>query len=530
MTRVIEGTINERLEEVALRIIDCHPQIIGFCCYIWNITPTIELIKLVKEQLPDTVIILGGPEVSYNPHEVLARQPLIDYIISGEGEKPLALLLNALLQNHDKKGIPGMCYREEKQIIISPPYISDEEPPSPYTVKYFNALKGRIAYLETSRGCPYSCAFCLSGRCGSVRFYDLNRAKNELLMLANSGTRTVKLVDRTFNVNKERAVGLFRFIIYNYGGEIPDGICFHFEIAGDLLDFDTVALLKTAPVGAIQLEIGLQSFNEKTLTAIHRKTDITRLKLNIKSITEGGNIHVHIDLIAGLPYEDLASFANSFNIAYSLKSNMLQLGFLKLLHGSRMRDNPDEYPCRYDEQPPYEVTQTPWLTAEDIDSLHKTEDAVERLLNSGRFCRTLDYVLENSGLKPFELFSRVGEFCADRISPRISLDEYTKVIFSYLVQLNRVDSSVLRDIMVCDRLSTNPSGILPPVLDVKDTALKAALKELKKNPSTCPIKGVKRGAALLYTQGCLVYADYLNKDPVTGRYKINKINYTDMHI
>ncbi|MDD2363059.1 MAG: DUF4080 domain-containing protein [Oscillospiraceae bacterium] len=521
--QVVEGTINERLDDVAQRIIERQPHIIGFCCYIWNITATIKLINLIKERLPDTVIIMGGPEVSYNADEILDRQPLIDYVISGEGEKPLALLLNAILQNSDKSSIPGLCYRNEDRIIISRPYISQEEPPSPYNDKYFDMLKGRISYLETSRGCPYSCAFCLSGRCESVRFYDLNRAKNELLMLANSGTRTVKLVDRTFNINKKRAVELFRFIIDNYGEKIPEGICFHFEIAGDLLDFETIALLKTAPAGAIQLEIGLQSFNEKTLSAIHRSTDTELLKSNIKNIVECGNIHVHIDLIAGLPYEDSASFANSFDVAYSLKPNMLQLGFLKLLHGSEMRDNPSEFPCQYDEQPPYEVSETPWLTTEDIGSMHKTEDAVERLFNSGRFCLTLDYVLESCGLTPFELFRRFGEFCADKVPQKISLDEYTKVVFSYFSRLSNIDAPVLRDVMVCDRLSTNSSGILPEVLDVKDKALKAALKELKKNPATCPIKGIKRGAALLYTQACIVYADYLDKDPVTGRYMLNKI-------
>ena len=523
----VEGTINERPEAVMQRIVDKSPRVIGFCCYIWNITATKQLIKLVKDRLPESVIVLGGPEVSYNAGDVLAGEPLVDYIISGEGEKPFALLLNAVYRNQQPKNIPGLCQRKGGRSVVSAPNTPEEEPPSPYGKDYFEALKGRIAYLETSRGCPYSCAFCLSGRCGGVRFFDIGRAEREILLLANSGTQTVKLVDRTFNINRKRAAALFRFIIDNYGKTIPDGVCFHFEIAGDILDDETIGLLKTAPAGAVQLEIGLQSFYPKTLEHIDRKTDIQRLKANISSITQAGNIHVHIDLIAGLPYEDIDRFQDSFDAAYSLRPNMLQLGFLKLLHGSKMRDHPDIYPCRYGELPPYEVIDTPWMSAEEIRRLHRTEDALERLYNSGRFKRTLEYILGKSGMTPFALFFSFGQHCTVKVKENISLDDYTAVAYEYFCGLEGIDKTVLRDIMVCDRLSTNPSGRLPKALDVKDDLLKAALKELKKNPSTCPIKGVKRGAAVLYSEGCVVYADYEHKNPVTGEYQINKVSLKD---
>ncbi len=515
---VVEGTINERLEDVAQRILALNPRVIGFSCYIWNISATKELIRLVKNRLPGAVVVLGGPEVSYCAEKLLCGEPEVQYVLSGEGEKPFALLLNAISRGETPENIPGVCYRRGGQAVTVPPYTPEEDPPSPYTSKYLNALRGRIAYLETSRGCPYSCAFCLSGRCGSARFFHLDRAKKELLLLARSGAKTVKLVDRTFNANRRRAIELFRFIIENYGTEIPAGVCFHFEIAGDLLDEETLSLLAQAPVGAMQLEIGLQSFNPKTLAAINRKTDVERLKENIRRLISSANMHIHIDLIAGLPYEDFASFAESFNTAYSLGPNMLQLGFLKLLYGAPMRENPEEFPCRYDNQPPYEVTRTPWLSEEELLRLHHTEDALERLYNSGRFRRTLPYLLEKSGTTPFGLFDRFGEFAARKGTDKISLDDYTALLFSFFSGQNGIDREALRDRMVCDRLSTNASGRLPPVLRVRDPALGRAIRELE--DTNRPSKGIKRGYALLYAGHRLVYADYQNRNPVSGEYPL----------
>lgn len=521
---VIEGTINEPLENIAQRIMAKNPQVIGFSCYIWNITATKQLLRLVKSKLPNCTFILGGPEVSYNAEDILREEELVQYIVSGEGEKPFALLLNALYHGEEVQNIPGVCYRRDKQIVVVSPYTSEEEPPSPYSKPYFEALQGRIAYLETSRGCPYSCAFCLSGRCGNVRFFNLERIKKELLLLANSGTQTVKLVDRTFNFNRKRAVELYCFIIQNYGTAIPKGVCFHFEIAGDLLDEEMLCLLATAPVGAIQLEIGLQSFNTQTLAVINRRTNVERLKNNIKRLVTNANMHIHIDLIAGLPYEDLHSFAESFNIAYALKPNMLQLGFLKLLHGAPMREQPEKFPCRYAQDTPYEVIETPWLSSAELLHLHYTEDALERLFNSGRFRRTLEYLLKQTGDTPFELFSQFGEFAAGKGTARISLDDYTALVFEYFSKQKGIDQTVLRDVMVCDRLTTNSSGRLPAILRVMDPALKSAINELKRNKATRPKKGVKRGYAFLYSESCLVYVDYQDKHPITGEYPLFKFN------
>lgn len=522
--RVAEGTINEPLENVARRVIRLHPQVVGFCCYIWNIAATTKLIKMVKDRLPEAVIVLGGPEVGYRADEVLRGEPLVRYVIAGEGEKPFALLLNAMdRRESDLSAVPGLCYRRDGQTVSAEPYTPREEPPSPYTDDYFRALGGRIAYLETSRGCPFSCAFCLSGRCGGVRYFDLERAKRNMLLLAGSGTRTVKLVDRTFNADRRRARELFRFMIQNYGAAIPKGVCFHFEIAGDLLDDETLALLATAPAGAMQLEIGLQSFNGRTLSAICRKTDVERLKANIRRLVENGNMHIHIDLIAGLPYEDMESFGNSFNTAFSLRPHMLQLGFLKLLYGAPMRENAGEFPCRYSERPPYEVTETPWMSSEELTRLHSAEDALQRLYNSGRFRRTVDCILAQTGMRPFELFGRFGEYCAGVGIEKIRLDDYTALVMDYFGKQNGVDAAVLRDAMVCDRLATNSSGCLPPALGGKEDALKAVLKRLKKSPETCPKKEIKRGAALLRSERVVVYADYEQKNPVSGEYELHKV-------
>ncbi len=520
---VVEGTINESVVDIAERILAKSPRVVGFCCYIWNIAATKKLARLIKDRLPDATIIFGGPEVSYNAEVILLEEAAVEYVVSGEGEKPFALLLNAVYRGGEAGNIPGVCRRADGEIVVVPPNTPTGEPPSPYGKKYFDALNGRIAYLETSRGCAYSCAFCLSGRCGGVRFFDTERAKKELLLLSNSGARTIKLVDRTFNINRGRAAELFYFIIQNYGNAIPNGVCFHFEIAGDLLDLETIRLLGAAPPGAIRLEIGLQSMNPKTLAAVNRKTDVKRLESNIRSIVSLGNLHVHIDLIAGLPFEDFKSFAQSFNIAYGLRPDMLQLGFLKLLHGAPMRENPRQYPCRYSEEPPYEVTETPWLSREELLHLSRTEDALERLFNSGRFKRTLRYLLKAGGASPFALFCRFGEYAAGKGTEKIPLDGYTALVFEYFSRQSGIDRSVLRDAMVCDRLATNSSGRLPPVLRVMDPALKAAAKGLTESDETRPQKGVRRGYALLYSERCLVYVDYRDKNPLTGEYPLSRL-------
>lgn len=526
--KVVEGTVNEPLTAVLARITEHMPQTIGFCTYIWNVTAVLALAERLKAQNSNVKIVLGGPEVSYRAQEVLERYPFIDFVLSGEGEKPFAQLLDALAENADLSAVSGLCYRAGAEYHIAEPYLPTEEPVSPYGAEYLQSLHGRIAYLETSRGCPFSCAFCLSGRCGTVRFFDLERAKEHMLLLAQSGAKTVKLVDRTFNADKKRAYELFSFIIQNYGVKIPAGVCFHFEIAGDILDDRLIALLNTAPVGSIQLEIGLQSFNETTLAAVNRKTNTSRLIETIQKLIAPRNMHIHIDLIAGLPYEDADSFADSFNRAFSLQPDMLQFGFLKLLYGAPMRENREQYPCTFSEQPPYEVQSTPWLTAAELQQMHRMEDAFDRIYNSGRFRRTVDFALQALNITPFAFFGMFADWLrrSERSSANVPLDTYSEYLFLFLTEFPQLDAAAVRDKMVCDRLATNASGVLPKFLQRQDVKLKAVRTALNANPDTQLQKGVKRAIAILYTENHAVYVDYAVPNPVTGEYTLHFLPLT----
>ncbi len=521
---VLEGTINENTEDVLTRIVSKEPEIIGFCCYIWNISYVRELAQKVRDCLPECKIVFGGPEVSYNTEEVLKQNNFVDFVISGEGEYPFSYLTDCI----EKGTVPennGICYRKGDGYYISEPYVSCEEPPSPYCEDYFSALRGRIAYIETTRGCPYSCAFCLSGRCGGVRFFDINRVKNEITALANSGTKTVKFIDRTFNAHNERSKDILRFILSNVGRQIPVGVCFHFEIAGDILDDEFISLLTSAPKGLFQLEIGMQSFNEPTLAAINRKTDCEKLKNNIKRLVDARNMHIHIDLIAGLPLENYETFRKSFNTAYELNADMLQLGFLKLLHGADMREYPDKYPCKFSSSPPYEVISTPYITKEELSLLRGVEDALERTYNSGRFRETLRYI-EALGFIPFDIFERIAKRLNG--SKEASLDEYTAFLYGILCDFEGVDKAVLRDIMLCDRIATVADGKIPKCFRTYDPFLKTTKHSLEKNADTKRRDGVKRTVALLYSEKNVVWCDYTDSDPITGRYELFKLPFDDI--
>ena len=287
---VLESTINRTVEETLEEICALKPRILACSCYIWNIDKILELAESYKAQCPESHIVLGGPEVGYRPEDVLIRYPFVDAVISGEGEMPFAALYQSLKAGGGYEGIEGVSYRRMQGIYIAEPYVTNAEPPDPYTNAYFDQLGGRIAYIEGSRGCPFRCAFCLSGRCGTVRFFGLNRIKRDIVRLSNSGARTVKFVDRTFNANRRRALDIWNFIIENSGKLWPVGVCFHFEIAGDLLDEECLTLLRKAPRGVIQVEIGLQSFNPRTLEAVNRKTNVNKLCDNIISLVKCGNV------------------------------------------------------------------------------------------------------------------------------------------------------------------------------------------------------------------------------------------------
>ena len=503
--KVLESTINGNLHDFAQKIILEKPQVVSFSCYIWNVTQTLEICKEIKENL-NCKIVLGGPEVAYRPQDILGKYDYIDFVLSGEGEWIFPLLLDNIDDNLNI--VDGLTYRKNKKIITNPEKEYTDTPPSPYSDDFYENLKGRIAYIETSRGCPYRCAFCLSGRCSKLRFFDLEQVKKDIINLANSGTQTLKFVDRTFNANSKRANEILTFIKDNYGTKIPENICFHFEIAGDILTEETLEILSEMPKGAVQLEIGMQSFNEDTLKAINRKTNTEKLIQNIKKLLQMGNMHIHIDLIAGLTGEDLESFKRSFNIGYSLKAHMLQMGFLKLLYGADMRENPDDFPCEYNAEPPYEVISTPWISTEEMKTLKNCEDAVDRLYNSGRFLFTLDYLVEEIGISPFDLFNDFGN-AVDGTNMKLS--DYAVKVYEHFK--NQCDEQILREKILCDLLSCSSSVQIPEIFKIRDPLYKKVKKYFIENID----KNMK--IAILYSKNEIFAVNQSIKKDFYGRYK-----------
>ena len=507
---VMESTINGDTDSFAGKIIDKKPDIVAFSCYIWNITKTLEVCRFIKEH-HDCKIVLGGPEVEYRSKDILEKYEYIDYVLSGEGEWAFPDFLDNI--NNDLNLISGLTFRDNGDIISNPLNEYTDDPPSPFCDDFFRNLNGRISYIETARGCPYRCAFCLSGRCSSLRFFDIERVKKDIINLSCSGTQTVKFIDRTFNANADRANEILLFIKDNYGKEITDNVCFHFEIAGDILKDSTLDILSSMPRGAVQLEIGMQSFNEETLKLINRKTNTKKLIDNIRKLISFENMHIHIDLIAGLTGENLESFINSFNIGYSLKAHMLQMGFLKLLYGADMRENQNKYPCTFNQNPPYEVTSTPWLSQDEIIMLKNCEDAVERLYNSGRFLLTLEYLTDEVGILPFDIFNSFGNSVNGN---KMSLSKYAENLYNFFS--DKCDKQILREKIICDLLCCSSSVQIPDILKIKDPLYKKIKKYFIENTD----KNTK--IAVLYSSNQIFAVNQTKEKNLHNRYEGNLYN------
>ena len=515
---VLEGSINESEQVLFDRAVKSGADTVGFCTYIWNVDTVLRLAKRLKEHDRGMTVILGGPEVGYRAEDILKNHAYADYVISGEGEVPFARLLSALAKGDKEPRIDGVSMRCGSSCCITPPYEMKNDPPCPYGEEYLCTLRERISYIETSRGCPFSCAYCLS--CvHSVRFFDLENAKRSILLLANSGSKTVKFVDRTFNADRKRAVLLFRFIIEKYrAGEIPEGVTFHFEIAGELVDGDTLSAIKDAPAGLFQFEIGVQSFNVQTLRAINRYTNTEKLCEVITELSSYGNAHIHTDLIAGLPYEGIESFKASYNRLYALGSHKIQLGFLKLLWGSDMREKSTLYPCEYEAQAPYQVKSTPWLSEDDIYELEAVERANDGIFFSGRFIKTAKYLMLCTNYDAYTLALILGRALYSETTP--ALDTLFDMLFLEGSKLPGVEPRRLRDVMLYDRISNNNSCVIPKSLKIKDSRLKRISSRInEKYPQKA---GVRRCIGILYTEDKVIFADYENKHPVSGLYSVRE--------
>ncbi len=510
---VFEGTVNEDIIEVFQKIAQLKPQILSFSCYIWNIDFVLKLAEMAKREL-GCVVVLGGPEVSFN-YENVIKNNFVDYVVCGEGEKPLSLLIDAIVTSSEVN-IDGVCTKNKTSL----PYLPNNCDFNYNLDEYCKNLNGRIAYIETSRGCPYSCAFCLSSSLGKTRFVDLEQTFEDIIKISNSSAKIIKFVDRTFNANRDRAKKIFSFIIENYGTKIPTKKTFHFEIAGDILDDEIITILNSAPKNLFRLEIGLQSFNEKTLESVNRKTNTEKLISNINKLTLGNNLILHIDLIAGLPYEDFNSFKNSFNTAFSLGANELQLGFLKLLHGTELRQRYQQKNYLFSASAPYEVIETPWTTREELRLIKCCEEANERLVNSNRFSNTVNYLFNTVGLDPFINLTNFGIFVTKKSRP---IYEYVNLVYLYFKKF--CDSEKLRDYLLIDLFTACRCEKMPSLLFKEDKALKCFKNYLEENETTKRPKNVNRRVFALYSMGKFAYVDY-NEKLADGKYAIKYVDFS----
>ena len=405
-TKIAEYTINQPVDEILMNIYTHRPDILCFSCYLWNISYVEQLIQEIPKVLPDTKIWLGGPEVSYNAGEMLAEYPGLTGIICGEGEETFLELMDYYHTGTDLSEICGIVYRgKDGNIVQTLPRPVLDLSTVPFVYEHIEDFRNRIIYYESSRGCPFSCSYCLSSIDKCLRFRDLDLVKREIQFFIDHEVPQVKFVDRTFNCRHDHAMTVWKYI-----KEHDRGITnFHFEIAADLLNEEEIELIQSMRPGLIQLEIGIQSANGETISEIKRKMDLEKVERTVSEIRGNRNVHQHLDLIAGLPYEDYDSFARSFDRVYSMRPDQLQLGFLKVLKGSLMHEKTQEYGLVYQDRPPYEVLSTKWLPYADVIRLKNIEEMVEVYYNSGQFRNTMEHV-EKEFTGAFAMYSALADY------------------------------------------------------------------------------------------------------------------------
>ena len=407
---IAEYTINQPIDEIMMDIYDRRPDILCFSCYLWNISYVEGLVREIPKILPGVKIWLGGPEVSYDAGETLQKYPQVTGIIRGEGEETFAELMAVYRGQsggaHELLKIKGLTFRDgDGSIVETKPRPVMDLSRVPFVYEHIEDFQNRIIYYESSRGCPFSCSYCLSSVDKCLRFRDISLVERELQFFIDHEVPQVKFVDRTFNCRHDHAMA-----VWSYIKEHDRGITnFHFEVAADLLNDEETDLICSMRPGLIQLEIGVQSANERTISEIQRTMKLAQVKERVLRIKESGNVHQHLDLIAGLPYEDYHSFARSFDLVYGMGPEQLQLGFLKVLKGSLMYERAEEYGLLYQERPPYEVLSTKWLTYGDIRRLKQIEEMVEVYYNSGQFCNTIEQ-LEQEFPSPFAMYEALASY------------------------------------------------------------------------------------------------------------------------
>jgi radical SAM superfamily enzyme YgiQ (UPF0313 family) len=420
---MVESSINNQLPNIIREVIESKPKILLISTYIWNKEFVFKIIVELKKIDPKLEIYLGGPEVSYDAIEIMKNYNEIDGILVGEGEKIVKRLLTC-----DKSEVLGVYYREEEEIKFNgfeTPIENLDIIPFPYEDWELTENKGKIFYYESTRGCPFRCSYCMSSIEKSVRSFSLPRVKKDLLTFLDAGVNLVKFVDRTFNLKKEHYMEVWKFLVENY----RPNATFHFEISADLFDDEVIEFISKVPKNLFQFEIGVQTINEKTMKLIRRNNDLPKLSKNVLAIKD--NIHLHLDLIAGLPKEDFETFKKSFNYVYNLKPEMIQLGFLKILKGTEISSQINDYNYKYLSFPPYEVISNDYISYEELLKLKDVEEVLDFYYNSGDFIKSLEFIIINFYSSPFEFFLDIANFYEEKGHFKVSHKKLA--IFNFLV-------------------------------------------------------------------------------------------------
>jgi anaerobic magnesium-protoporphyrin IX monomethyl ester cyclase len=446
-----EYTIKDPTMSIVSDLYSKKPDVIGFSCYIWNIEETNQVIQMLKKVNPALKIVLGGPEVSYDVEYWLDRIPQIDFIVVGEGEETFKQLLEEIGSTQKYHMVFGLAYRKEgKNVINAPrPKLDLNQIPTPY--KFDEDLAGltkRVTYFETSRGCPFSCQFCLSSIEVGVRYFDIDRVKAELLFLIESGAKLIKFVDRTFNIKRDYALDIFRFLIDNH-----QGCVFQFEITADIMRPEVLEFLnKEAPPGVFRFEIGVQSTNDNTNELVRRRQNFEKLARTVTMVKEGGKIDQHLDLIAGLPEEDYHSFRKTFNDVFALQPEELQLGFLKMLRGTGLRIRANEHDYVYQDQSPYEILGNNILSFDDIIRIKRVEDVLEKYWNDHRMDHTIHFLVDREFESAFDFFQTFGDYWDEQGWARIGhqLEDLFRRLYQFLSQRNTKHLSIIKGLMMLD--------------------------------------------------------------------------------
>ncbi|MCA1056662.1 B12-binding domain-containing radical SAM protein [Rossellomorea aquimaris] len=451
-----EYTIKDPILNIATDLFSKKPDIIGFSCYIWNIEETIKVIQVLRKILPDVKIVLGGPEVTYDvPYWLDRLRGEVDFIVLGEGEETLKQLLDQAHGDEDWSQVHGIAYLEGDKPVVKPQQnkIDLREVPSPFRFEEdLPHLSKRVTYIETSRGCPFRCQFCLSSIEVGVRYFDREKVKDDIRFLMKNGAKTIKFVDRTFNISRSYAMEMFRFLIDEH---LP-GTVFQFEITADIMRPEVIEFLnQEAPAGLFRFEIGVQSTNDETNDLVMRKQNYKKLTRTVTMVKDGGKIDQHLDLIAGLPEEDYHSFRKTFNDVFELRPEELQLGFLKMLRGTGLRIRANDHNYIYMNHSPYEILGNNVLSFDDILRIKQVEDVLEKYWNDHRMDGTIEYLVTECFETPFDFFQAFGSYWESRGWSRIGhqLEDLFKRLHEFLSSHGSFNMEVIESLMKLDYLN-----------------------------------------------------------------------------